>query len=104
MNQEDSRKKWLEAENELMRLQHQLSDVRKMNSKLELQYHHATVLLKSEIKVRTQVQEEKKGLVRALTCFYDNMLNYLFLRRHSHAPIIFILGEATTNCTRYCFI
>lgn len=34
-----------------------------MNGKLELQYHHATVLLKNEIKVRKQVSDEKKSLV-----------------------------------------
>ena len=62
-NQEDNRKKWLEAENELIRLQAQLNEVNKNNQKLELQYHHATVLLKNEIKARTQVQEEKKTLV-----------------------------------------
>ena len=70
VNQEDARKKWLDSENELMRLQNQLSEVRKMNSKLELQYHHATVLLKSEIKVRTQVQEDKKNLVNCLFCLF----------------------------------
>lgn len=65
-NQEDCRKKWLEAEAELKRLQSQLNEANKINSKLELQYHHATVLLKNEIKVRTQVQDEKKTLVSFL--------------------------------------
>lgn len=63
INQEECRRRWLEAEAELKRLQNQLNEVNRMNSKLELQYHHATVLLKNEIKVRTQVQEEKRNLV-----------------------------------------
>lgn len=63
VNQEACRHKWLEAEAELRRLQNQLNEVNKMNGKLELQYHHATVLLKNEIKVRKQVSDEKKSLV-----------------------------------------
>lgn len=63
MNQEFCRQKWLEAETELRRLQSQINEINKTNSKLELQYHHATVLLKNEIKVRKQVTDEKKSLV-----------------------------------------
>ncbi|XP_045034832.1 rac GTPase-activating protein 1 isoform X1 [Daphnia magna] len=66
VNQEACRQKWLEAEAELRRLQNQLNEVNKMNGKLELQYHHATVLLKNEIKVRKQVSDEKKSLEKQL--------------------------------------
>jgi hypothetical protein len=38
-----------------------------MNGKLELQYHHTTLLLKNEIKARKQVSDEKKSLVCWLT-------------------------------------
>ncbi|XP_046462903.1 rac GTPase-activating protein 1-like [Daphnia pulex] len=66
VNQEACRQKWLEAEAELKRLHNQLNEVNKMNGKLELQYHHATVLLKNEIKVRKQVSDEKKSLEKQL--------------------------------------
>ena len=90
VNQEDTRKKWLDSENELMRLQNQLSEVRKMNSKLELQYHHATVLLKSEIKVRTQVQEDKKNLVNCLFCLF-------MIRRNFKRNIVFVKQASVAN-------
>lgn len=67
-NQEACRQKWLEAEAELKRLQNQLNEVHIKNSKLELQFHHATVLLKNEIKVRKQVSDEKKALVCFVLC------------------------------------
>ena len=63
ISQEDCRKKWLMAENEVIRLQSQLNESNKINSKLELQMHHITVMLKDEIKVRQRVQHEKKSLV-----------------------------------------
>lgn len=70
MNQDACRQKWLEAEAELKRLQNQLNEVNKTNSKLELQFHHATVLLKNEIKVRKQVSDEKKSLVSLVDFFF----------------------------------
>lgn len=41
----------------------QLQEATEANAKLESQYHHTTVLLKKEIKVRTHLQEEKRNLV-----------------------------------------
>ena len=55
------------AEEELVRMQCQLNESNKLNSKLELQIHHTTVMLKDEIKVRQRVQQEKKNLVTALS-------------------------------------
>ena len=57
-------------------MQNQLNEVNKMNSKLELQYHHATVLLKNEIKVRKQVSDEKKSLVNS-NCHHTGFAKYL---------------------------
>ncbi len=79
MNQEVGRQKWLDAEAELRRMQNQLNEVNKMNSKLELQYHHATVLLKNEIKVRKQVSDEKKSLVSSVcyqTCIFVQAFHF----------------------------
>lgn len=66
LNQDDCRKKWQSAENEVVRLQSQLNESNKVNSKLELQIHHITVMLKDEIKVRQRVQQEKKNLEKQL--------------------------------------
>jgi len=54
------------AEEELVRMQCQLNESNKLNSKLELQIHHTTVMLKDEIKVRQRVQQEKKNLEKQL--------------------------------------
>ena len=55
--------KWLRAEEETRHYKNQLQEANQNNSKLESQYHHTTVLLKNEIKVRAQLQNEKKTLV-----------------------------------------
>ncbi len=61
MNQEENRKKWLAAERH--QLQHQIDEATKTTSKLELQYHHLTMLLKDEVRTRTCLQEERRHLV-----------------------------------------
>ena len=71
--QEECRRKWLMAEEELVRMQCQLNESNKLNSKLELQIHHTTVMLKDEIKVRQRVQQEKKNLVISILIFLQNI-------------------------------
>lgn len=68
--QEDCRTKWHEAQEEVRYLKAQLNDVNQLNSKLESQYHHTTLLLKNEVKVRAHLQEEKKNLVSNKGCLF----------------------------------
>ena len=67
--------KWLRAEEESRHFKSQLQEANQSNLKLESQYHHTTVLLKNEIKVRAQLQTEKKTLVK--TTNHSLMLNSL---------------------------
>ena len=88
-NQEEIRNKWRKAEEEVFRLQSQLNEAVKNSSKLELQVHHATVMLKDEIKNRQRVQQEKRNLV--LHPFSVFLVNFL--------SITSIPGKAAEYCS-----
>ena len=64
VHQEKCQIKWLQEEDEVRHLRNQLNDANQVNLKLQAQHHHSTALLKNEIKVRTNLQEEKKTLVK----------------------------------------